>query len=71
MDFLQCDAHCISSYNYPTSSTEVDLFVTDEILPKHTVDVNAVEQIQSFLFTETICPSVYIFGFMCKLDWPI
>lgn len=69
--FLQRDAHCISSYNYPTGNMEVDLFVTGEILPKHSVDINVTEQIQSLLFYETIGPGVYIFGFIFKLDRPI
>lgn len=69
--FLQRDAHCISSYNYPTGNMEVDLFVTGEILPKHSVDINVTEQIQSLLFHETIGPGVYIFGFIFKLDRPI
>ena len=69
--FLQRDAHCISSYNYPTGNTEVDLFVTGEILPKRSVNINVTEEIQSLLFHETTCPGVYIFDFMFKLDWPI
>lgn len=69
--FLQRDAHCISSYNYPTDNMEVDLFVSGEILPKYSVDINVTEQIQSLLFHETVGPGVYIFGFMFKLDRPI
>lgn len=40
---------------------ELDLFVTDEILSKHSMEINTVEQMQSFLFTEITYLSVYIF----------
>lgn len=69
--FLQRDAHCISSYNYPTGYTEVDLFVTGEILPKRSVNVNVTEQIQSLLFHETTCPGVSIFASMFRSDRPV
>lgn len=48
MNFFALRCSFISSCNYPTSHMEVDLFVTDEILPEHSMNINTVEQIQSF-----------------------
>lgn len=49
MDFLimWCSLY-IFIYNYPPGHKEVDLFITDEILLKHSMDINTIEQIQSF-----------------------
>lgn len=46
---------------------ELDFFVTDEILPKHSMDINTVEQMQSFLFTEVTYLTVYIL--VVCLNW--
>lgn len=65
--FVMWSAHCIFSYTDPTGYMELDLFVTDEILPKYSMDINTVEQMQSFLFTEIMYLSVYILVFC--LNW--
>lgn len=50
---------------------EVDLFITDEILPEHSMNINTVEQIQSFLFPETTYSSMCIFGLLFELNQSI
>lgn len=67
-EFFASRCSFISSCNYPASHMEVDLFVPDEILPEHSMNINTVEQTQSFLFPETAYSSVCISGLLFELN---